>query len=455
MARRKIGFVCQSCGTQAPKWLGRCTDCGAWNSYIESEEQPREMDQRRFLPSDAAARPIPITEIAPDDGAHQPIGLSEVDRVLGGGLVPGSLILLGGDPGIGKSTLILQVLAKVVTSGARALYVTGEESAAQVRARATRLGADESQHLHVLTENALDAILRNIKALQPAMTVIDSIQTVYSPDLPAAPGTVGQLRDVATQLLYTTKGSRMATVLIGHVTKEGTLAGPRVLEHMVDTVLYFEGERGDQYRILRAVKNRFGSTNEIGVFEMSGTGLREVTNPSQIFLAERPINAAGSVVVVPLEGTRPLLVELQALVSHSGLANPRRTVIGVETSRVSLLAAVLDKVVGLQLADQDIFINAAGGIKIAEPASDLGIVAAMASSFRNIPINPATVLIGEVGLTGEVRAVAGMEFRLAEAAKLGFHRAIIAASQAHLTPPKGMECHGVRTLEMAFSAIGL
>lgn len=413
-----------------------------------------QQDDRRLVPrSDGASRPVSLPDVSITGCAHQPIGMPELDRVLGGGLVPSSLILLGGDPGIGKSTIILQALAALARHGKTSLYVTGEESAAQVRLRAERLGAQQADVLYLLAENALNPVLAAIQELQPTICVIDSIQTVYAEGLESSPGTVSQLREVATQLLYTTKSLPMATVLIGHVTKEGTLAGPRVLEHMVDTVLYFEGERSHQYRLLRAVKNRFGSTNEIGVFEMTDKGLQEVANPSALFLAERPQHAAGSVVVVPMEGTRPLLVELQALVTHSGLANPRRTVIGVESNRVSLLAAVLEKVVGLQLGDQDIFVNAAGGLRVAEPASDVGIVTALASSFYNRPIPHDTVVIGEVGLTGEVRAVSGMEARLQEAAKLGFKTAVIPASQSTATKQHGLTIHPVQSVSQALDLL--
>ncbi len=454
MAKVRTVYCCQSCGAQAAKWLGKCPDCGAWNSYVESIENSTKPDDRRLLPrDDSLSHPTPLPEVELAGSAYQPIGIGELDRVLGGGLVPSSLILLGGDPGIGKSTIILQALAALARQGKTSLYVTGEESAAQVRLRAERLGAHDSQTLYLLAENNLTKVLHAIQAVRPTICVIDSIQTIYADTLEASPGTVSQLREVATQFLYTTKSLPMATVLIGHVTKEGTLAGPRVLEHMVDTVLYFEGERSHQYRLLRAVKNRFGSTNEIGVFEMTEHGLQEVSNPSALFLAERPKDAAGSVVVVPMEGTRPLLVELQALVSHSGLANPRRTVIGVESNRVSLLAAVLEKVVGLQLGDQDIFVNAAGGLRIAEPASDLGIVSAIASSFYNRAVPHDTVVIGEVGLTGEVRAVSGMEARLQEAAKLGFKTALIPASQGTGKKQYGLTIHGITSVVQALDLL--
>lgn len=420
---------------------------------MEETIDGRPDDTRRLLPERQANTPIPLCEVDPSGGAHMPIGMPELDRVLGGGLVPGSLTLLGGDPGIGKSTLVLQALALLTTAKHRVLYVSGEESAAQVRARATRLGVPDSDRLYLLTENAVAPVLQAIKQLAPRVCVIDSIQTLYVSDIASAPGTVSQLREATAQMLFATKATELSTILIGHVTKDGSIAGPKTLEHMVDTVLYFEGERGHQFRILRAVKNRFGSTNEIGVFEMTGEGLQQVSNPSALFLAERPKGAAGSVVLVPLEGTRPVLVELQALVTHSGLANPRRTVIGVDSSRVSLLVAVLERIVGLSLGDHDVFVNVAGGLKVAEPASDLGIVTAIASSFQNRPLPDRTVVIGEVGLTGEVRAVSGLEVRLAEAQKLGFTRAIVPASQVALKAPKGMELHGVASVSTALELL--
>lgn len=446
MVKTRTIFSCQQCGAQAPKWLGRCPECGAWNSYIEEVEAP---DTPRGMVSFAQeTKPIRLDDIATDGGTHHPIGLPELDRVLGGGTVPGSLTLLGGDPGIGKSTIILQALTKIAAQGTTTLYVTGEESAAQVKMRATRLGLS-SEQLYIMTENNLDRILAQIKALTPMSCAIDSIQTVYSSTITSAPGTVSQLREATAALLHATKGTGMATFLIGHVTKDGVLAGPKVLEHMVDTVLYFEGERGHPFRLLRAVKNRFGSTNEIGVFEMTAQGLKEVANPSLLFLAERPANAAGSVVVASLEGSRSVLVELQALVSRSSLANPRRTAIGVDTGRVALLVAVLEKVIGLTLYDHDIFLNVAGGLKVNEPAIDLGIVAAVASSFQSRPIDPHTLVIGEVGLTGEVRAVMGAEARLNEAMKMGFTRALLPKSHAKVKIPKGMELYSVANVEAA------
>ncbi|MBI2346337.1 MAG: DNA repair protein RadA [Deltaproteobacteria bacterium] len=450
MAKQRTIFCCQQCGAQAPKWLGRCSECEAWNSYVE-ELAPEAVETIGIVSREGGA-PVPLNEVPADTGAHRPIGLPELDRVLGGGTVPGSLTLLGGDPGIGKSTIILQALARIAGRDGPALYITGEESAAQVKMRADRLGI-ASDKLYLLTENQLPAVIGQIEALNPSVCAIDSIQTIYSSQITSAPGTVSQLREATAQLLALTKGTTMATFLIGHVTKDGMLAGPKVLEHMVDTVLYFEGERGHPFRLLRAVKNRFGSTNEIGVFEMTAQGLKEVANPSLLFLAERPEHAAGSVVVASLEGSRPVLVELQALVTSSGLANPRRTAIGVDSGRVALLVAVLEKVVGLTLHTQDIFLNVAGGLKINEPAVDLGVIAAIASSFHNRPIDPHTLIVGEVGLTGEVRAVMGVEGRLTEAAKMGFTRALVPKSHAKVKAPKGMELHGAPTVESALALL--
>lgn len=447
MGKTRTIFACQQCGAQAPRWLGRCPECGGWNTYVE-EIVAAETATNATVSFLQETRPRRLPEITQGDGAHKPIGLPELDRVLGGGIVPGSLILLGGDPGIGKSTIILQALATVSQAGAKTLYVTGEESAAQVKMRADRLGIS-AEHLFILTENNIDRLLAQIKDLAPTVCAIDSIQTIFSPAITSAPGTVSQLREATAQLLNATKATAMATFLIGHVTKDGVLAGPKVLEHMVDTVLYFEGERGHPFRLLRAVKNRFGSTNEIGVFEMTAQGLEGVANPSLLFLAERPQDAAGSVVVASMEGSRPVLVELQALVSHSGLANPRRAGQGVDGGRVALLVAVLEKVVGLTLHDHDIFLNVAGGLKVNEPAIDLGIVAAIASSFQNRVIDPQTLVLGEVGLTGEVRAVAGVEGRLAEAMKMGFTRALLPKSHAKVKVPKGMELYGVHNVEAA------
>ena len=446
MAKARTVYTCQTCGAQAPKWMGKCSDCNAWNSYVEETYEAPAVASRSAGGLVETTQPIALPDIQSDMGSHIPIGISELDRVLGGGYVPGSAILIGGDPGIGKSTLILQLLGKTAAQNKHVLYITGEESAAQIKMRADRLQINE-KNIAVVTENCLERILELIKKIKPALVAIDSVQTIYSNNLTSAPGTVSQVRECSAQIIMAAKASQMACLLVGHVTKEGTLAGPKVLEHMVDCVLYFEGERGHSFRILRVIKNRFGATNEIGVFEMTGLGLQEVLNPSSLFLAERPQGASGSAVVASLEGTRPVLLEVQALVSHSGLANPRRTAIGYDHNRLSLLVAVLEKVVGVQLYDQDIFLNIAGGLKVSEPALDLGTSLAIFSSFKNRPIDPHTIMIGEVGLTGEVRSVARLETRLKEAAKLGFKKAITPQVGSSSEKPEGLECIAVKTLE--------
>ncbi|MFH0798601.1 MAG: DNA repair protein RadA [Pseudomonadota bacterium] len=442
MAKQHTIFSCQNCGAQQPRWIGRCPDCGQWNTYAE---EMTETAPRREPIAENSSRPCPITEIDGDSGVHVPTGIAELDRVLGSGYVPGGVALIGGDPGIGKSTIVMQALAKLAATGRPVLYVTGEESASQVRLRADRMGA-LAKGLIVLTENCVERISEHIRQMKPPVVAIDSIQTMYTNDLPSAPGTIGQVRESAGKLISLAKASGTAMFLVGHVTKDGAIAGPKVLEHMVDTVLYFEGERGHAFRILRTMKNRFGSTNEIGVFEMTGAGLKEVPNPSGIFLAEKPQSVAGSVVVASLEGSRPVLLELQALVTSSGFGTPRRTAIGVDGGRVALLVAVLEKIEGLELKGQDIFVNVAGGIRITEPAADLGVVAAIDSSFRNRPLDHETVVIGEVGLAGEIRAVMGVEMRIKEAGKMGFRRAIVPKSNLKSKVPTKMEVFGVSTV---------
>lgn len=453
MAKTRTVFECQKCAAQFPKWLGRCAECGAWGSLIEEVVGAEAATAKPSLAGIVTeSKPTQLPDISQDDGRHQPVGITEFDRVMGGGIVPGSLTLIGGDPGIGKSTLILQMFGAMAARDTKLLYVSGEESAPQIKQRAERLGVNAPQ-IYVITENCLEKILEEIKKLQPSIIAIDSIQTIYSSEITSAPGTVSQIRESAGRLMLLSKGSGIATLLVGHVTKDGAIAGPKTLEHMVDTVLYFEGERGHPFRLLRAVKNRFGSTNEIGVFEMTGAGLNEVANPSLLFLAERPVNHPGSVVVSSLEGSRPVLVELQALVSSSGLANPRRTALGVDNNRLSLLVAVLDKIIGVQLHDQDIFVNVAGGMKVSEPAIDLGMVCAIHSSMLNKPIDPHTLLIGEVGLTGEVRAVSGLDVRINEAHKMGFKRMLVPRSQSKQKVPKGMELMGIATVEEALQLL--
>lgn len=398
--------------------MGKCPDCNQWNSYVE---------ESYAAPSGSAVTAVTpqlLHEIDPLKALHIPTKIAEFDRVLGGGFVPGSAVLIGGDPGIGKSTLLLHALKNIARLGKKVLYVSGEESAAQIKTRADRLGVAEKT-LWVVTENNLENLLTLIKKEKPDIVAIDSVQTIYSQNLSSAPGTVSQVRESCGQLIAAAKTTGMTLFLVGHVTKEGAIAGPKVLEHMVDCVLYFESDSGHAFRIIRSVKNRFGAANEIGVFEMTGAGLREVANPSHLFLSERNQNSIGSVVAASLEGTRPLLLEIQALVTHSPLGTPRRTAIGIDTNRIALLVAVLEKIVGIQLFDQDIFVNIAGGIKISEPALDLGISLALYSSFRNMAVDPKMIFIGEVGLTGEVRAVSLIEPRLKEAAKLGFTKAVL------------------------------
>ncbi len=442
--REKTLFSCQNCGYQTPKWLGRCPDCGTWESLVEERVAPAVKGGKR---SSTAVVPTPLADIQTGGEKRRTTGIGELDRVLGGGMVAGSAILIGGDPGIGKSTLILQAMADLATAGAKTLYVSGEESAQQIRMRAERLGLETARTM-VLCETSLERILEAAADLEPEVIAVDSIQTVTSADLASAAGSIGQVRESAARLVAFSKQSTAACFLVGHVTKEGHLAGPRVLEHMVDTVLYFEGDRGHAFRVLRAVKNRFGSTNEIGVFEMKESGLAPVTNPSELFLSERPIGVAGSVVVASIEGTRPILVELQALVTPSAYGTSRRTTLGIDSNRLALLVAVLEKKVGLHLTGQDIFLNVAGGFSIDEPAADLGAVAAVASSFLDRPIDAGTLIIGEVGLAGEVRAVGQAEARVREAQKMGFRRCILpAASERRITPTDGFELLGVESLE--------
>lgn len=445
MVKKKTKFVCQECGYESAKWLGRCPGCQTWNSFVEEIEPVRTAVRGAFLHSEpsGSAKPVPITAVAAVQEPRIETNSAEFNRVLGGGIVKGSLVLIGGDPGIGKSTLLLQASAQLAAAGHTVLYVSGEESVKQVKLRAGRLRA-ESDHLYVLAEANLEYIVSAIETIQPACVVIDSIQTVYRTDITSAPGSVAQVRECTAELMKIAKTKGVAIFIVGHVTKEGAIAGPRILEHMVDTVLYFEGERHHTYRILRAVKNRFGSTNEIGIFEMRDIGLREVENPSEVFLEERSHGAAGSTVVAAMEGTRPVLVEIQALVSPTSFGNPRRMATGLDHNRVSLLMAVLEKRVGLLLQNQDAYLKVAGGVKLDEPAIDLAIAVSIASSFRDRPTNPADVIIGEVGLTGEVRRVSRIEQRVQEAVKLGFSRVIVPKNNlAGWQPPASVQVIGV------------
>jgi len=456
VARARTVFFCQHCGQESPKWLGRCPGCGEWNSFVEEKVAPAATagigDRKARTPGE---RPIPLNEVEGADAPRLPTGLTELDRVLGGGLVPGSLALVGGDPGIGKSTLLLQLSQAIAERVGTALYVSGEESARQIRLRGDRLGA-AAPRLLVLAETDLQAIEEQVDAVKPTLVVVDSIQTIYHPDLTSAPGSVGQVRECAARLLRLAKATGTAVVLVGHVTKESAIAGPRILEHLVDAVLYFEGDRHQSYRILRAVKNRFGSTNELGLFEMREQGLVEVPNASQAFLAERPTGVAGSVVVASLEGTRPILVEVQALVTPTVFGMARRTATGIDYNRVLLLLAVLEKRCGLALGSQDAYLKVAGGARVDEPALDLGVAVALASSFREVPTDPRTVVIGEVGLAGEVRSVGQLDRRIAEASRLGFARCVVPRGSVEAWRRAGgradLEVVGVATVEEGLQA---
>lgn len=415
-------YICQGCGYRSSKWLGRCPDCEQWSSIVEERVTKGRRQQAREDPS--VTQPIPITAVHADEGERLSSGIEELDRVLGGGVLPGMVVLVGGDPGIGKSTLLLQMAGYMSHRGHSVLYVSGEESAKQTRLRADRVRA-LSERLLILPDTALERILEQIERLRPQLVIVDSVQTLSSEQLQSGAGSISQVRDVAGRLVEVAKTHGIATVLVGHVTKDGALAGPKVLEHIVDCVLYFEGDASHAFRILRAVKNRFGSVNEIGVFEMERDGLQQVRNPSQLFLSGRPENTSGSVVVCTIEGTRPLLIEVQALASPSHLAMPRRVSTGLDVNRVALLVAILEKRLGLHLHGEDVYLNIAGGIRVTEPAVDLGVATAIASSFRDRPIEPRTVIMGEVGLGGEVRAIPYLETRLREAEKLGFEQAVI------------------------------
>ncbi len=452
MAKTKTHFTCQSCGLQSLKWLGKCPDCGAWNSLVE-ELEVRERRQPAWRAVGGSSKPVLLQHVVAQTEPRRRTGIQELDRVLGGGVVPGSVVLLGGDPGIGKSTLLLAALDRLTSAGA-VLYASGEESLSQTKMRADRLGID-SPHLHLFAETDAERILTAAENLQPVALAIDSIQTMYLPELGSAPGNIGQVREVAGRLMAFAKRTGVPTFIVGHLTKDGAIAGPRVLEHMVDTVLYFEGDRGHPFRILRAHKNRFGSTNEIGVFEMKETGLTEVADPSALFLSERPMGQAGSVVTSTVNGTRPLLVEVQALVAPTGYGTARRTTMGVDTNRVALLAAVLEKKADVPLVGCDIFVNVAGGMELTEPASDLAVCAALVSSLQNKPIDPLTLVLGEVGLAGEVRAVGQVEPRLAEASKMGFTQVVLPKGSARRVEDRRTAVVGVETLSDALEAMSL
>ncbi|THE12166.1 DNA repair protein RadA [Bacillus timonensis] len=449
MAKTKTKFTCQSCGYESAKWMGKCPGCGEWNSLVEETlHKPARKGAFAHSSPTVQRKPSPITSIESENEPRMYTTNKEFNRVLGGGIVRGSLVLIGGDPGIGKSTLLLQVSSQIAKQS-KVLYISGEESVKQTKLRSDRLGVSSDQ-LYVLAETDLEFISQTITELNPSFVVIDSIQTIYHSDISSAPGSVSQVRECTAELMRIAKTNGIAIFIVGHVTKEGNIAGPRLLEHMVDTVLYFEGERHHTYRILRAVKNRFGSTNEMGIFEMKETGLEEVANPSEIFLEERSAGAAGSTVVASMEGTRPVLVEIQALISPTSFGNPRRMATGIDHNRVSLLMAVLEKRAGFLLQNQDAYLKVAGGVKLDEPAIDLAVALSIASSFRDQPTNPTDVIIGEVGLTGEVRRVSRIEQRVQEAAKLGFQRVILPERNlGGWTIPKGIEVIGVSDIRQA------
>jgi DNA repair protein RadA/Sms len=428
----KTSFVCQECGAQTPKWMGRCTECGAWNSFVEERtagESP--LAAHRYSSAGTPGEARLYSEVEMTEHARVSTAIGELDRVLGGGVVPGSLVLLGGEPGIGKSTLLLQAAANMARTVGPVLYSSGEESEHQIKSRGERLGVGTAP-LYLLAETCLERILEEISRIKPTLVIVDSIQTVYSLKFQSAPGSISQVREAATQLLFRAKTENIPIFLVGHVTKDGSLAGPKALEHVVDTVLYFEGERHHSHRVVRAVKNRFGAVSELGVFEMTAGGLRPVPNPSQLFLAERPAHAPGSAVLCTIEGSRPILVEVQALVSTSSYGTARRMASGIDQQRLALLLAVLEKRAGLNLMGEDVFVNVAGGLAVDEPASDLGVLAAIASSVRNRAIPSTTAMFGEVGLAGEVRGIPQSALRVREAAQMGFRRCIM--PEANIDP---------------------
>ena len=450
----KTVFACQECGAQHQKWMGRCADCGAWNAIVEERASPPQAEAglhagRLALTSDQGAQLYADVDLVVAERLSS--GIDEFDRVLGGGIVPGSMVLLGGEPGIGKSTLLLQAAA-AFAQRAPVLYCSGEESAHQVKSRGERLGVGRAP-LYLLAETCLERVLEEVVRLNPALLIVDSVQTMFSVKMQSAPGSVGQVRECATQLLFAAKGRNLPTFLVGHVTKDGSLAGPKVLEHVVDTVLYFEGERHQAYRIVRAVKNRFGAVSELGVFEMTGRGLRAVPNPSELFLAQRPAAAPGSAVLCCLEGSRPLLVEVQALVSTSTYGNAQRMTSGIDRNRLTLLLAVLEKRAGLSLVAEDVFVNIAGGLSVEEPAADLAVVTALASSVRNRPLVERTAMFGEVGLAGEVRSTTQGALRVREAAQLGFARVVLPEGNCPAEDtPAGCELVPVRSVGEALEA---
>jgi DNA repair protein RadA/Sms len=452
MAKTTTIFSCQKCGHQVPKWLGRCPECSSWNSFAEESHQPKISKSRHNTKSPS---PSPVTKVQSVQENRTTTGIGEFDRVIGGGMVEGSLILIGGEPGIGKSTLVLQSMGHLAKLGKNVLYVSGEESGSQIKLRAERLDA-LSDNLLISSEISVEGIINWIDKVKPEVLVLDSVQTFYTEDLQSAPGSIGQVREVAFKIFQEIKHRNLPTLLIGHINKDGAIAGPKSLEHIVDTVVYFEGEQGHAYRALRAIKNRFGPTPEIGLFQMTPTGLVPVENPSEWFLAERPENSSGSAIVATLEGSRTLLVEVQALVStSSSIGMPRRMATGFDHNRMSLLIAIMEKRLGMNLQGEDIFVNLAGGIKITEPALDLGVATAIASSFQNRSVDPELVLLGEIGLTGEVRTVMQLDARLIEARRLGFKRCIVphSAKKAKNLLSEGIEIFFAKNLSEVFEQI--
>lgn len=426
--KTKSVFSCQTCGYQSAKWLGRCPDCSAWNSFAEETfSQPQAQGEFRLgrTASSSDAQPALLKEVKQADDIRVKTGISELDRVLGGGVVKGGVSLLGGDPGIGKSTIALQISHQLAMAGQKVLYISAEESIQQTKLRAERLGSDKSENIYVVNQTDLSIIIEYIKKIKPDTVIIDSIQVIFNPQIPSSPGSVGQVRECSNILAQTAKGLGVSMFIIGHVTKDGSIAGPRVLEHIVDTVLYFEGQRNSAYRILRAMKNRFGSTNEIGVFQMGAMGLEEVANPSQVFLSERTKDSPGSVIASVMEGTRPMLLEIQALVSRSFFGYPARKSEGFDANRLNLIIAVLEKRIGLHLENEDVFVNAAGGVTVDDPACDLAVAAAVASNLKEKPVKKDTVVIGEIGLSAEVRSVYQIDLRIKEAQRLGFKQCVI------------------------------
>lgn len=450
MAKIKTKFVCQECGYETAKWLGKCPSCGEWNTFVEEiESKASDSKSQRGISKGKIEK---IQNITSTKKERYSSGSKEMDRVLGGGIIKSSLVLVGGDPGIGKSTLLLQVADYVSKQNLKVLYISGEESGEQIKIRADRLGVSDGE-LYVLAETNIDVIKEFVEKEEPDLLILDSIQTIYSPEVVSAPGSVSQVREVTAMVMRMTKVRNMASFIVGHVTKSGAIAGPRVLEHMVDTVLYFEGERHFSYRILRSVKNRFGSTNEIGIFEMREKGLVEVENPSEVFLKGRPVDAYGTVVTAAMEGTRPVLIEIQALVTYSPAGFANRVTTGIDKNRAAMLIAVLEKKAGLAIQSSDTFINVTGGLQLREPAADLAILCAIASSFKEIPVDFKTILIGEVGLTGEIRGVNSIEKRLIEAQKMGFEKAIIAESNDTIKDIKNIEIIPVNNIRQVMDLL--